>query len=308
MMAKDVNVKENTGYSTDTKVKRVYWGAILAGAIVMLIAMMLLNLLGFGIGIGSIDPTTETNPFQGLGTGTLIWWIISNILAIFAGGYVAGRMAGIPHKQSGILHGILAWCIFTFITLWIYTTAVGTIVSGVGSVISGTFSGLNQVVNVADGSGKSDIAKSINLSEIKTEINQALRELEVRDTVRQLRKDFRMSEGDIMAIFRSIYIEDGNINTEVSRAEIKQAVVQETNLSEEQANRIANILERHAKNIKQEWKTIKQKATRTGEDIASAVSKAAIWSFIALLVGVITAAIGGFAGKPAHFLHEEIFR
>lgn len=45
-------------------------------------------------------------------------------------------------------------------------------------------------------------------------------------------------------------------------------------------------------------KHIAQKAEETAQDVAEAVSKAAIWAFMALLLGVITAALSGYLGKP----------
>lgn len=287
---------ENVAHSNDIKVKRIYWGAIFAGAVVMLVTMMLLNLLGLGIGLGSINPATESQPFQGLGVGALIWWIISNIIAIFAGAFVAGRMAGIPHKQSGMLHGIVAWCVFTFVVIWIYTTAIGTVVSGVGSAVSGTFSGVGDVVKSV---GQSDV-----IEEVRKEVNYALQESGVADTV----KEVQISRSEFRSIVQRLFIKDGEVSTQVSREEVVSAISQETNLSRAQVERVADELEKQSEKLKQRWQEVKQKAEEKGQDVASAASSAAIWAFIGLLIGAITAGIAGGLGRPEHFLHEELRR
>jgi len=54
------------------KVSRISWGAILAGTLTALAVVSMLNLLGLGIGFSTIDPMTENDLLNGLGTGTLI--------------------------------------------------------------------------------------------------------------------------------------------------------------------------------------------------------------------------------------------
>src|SRR5436189_1106352 len=83
-------------------IKRISWGAIIAGVVVALVVQMVFSLLGMGIGMGAIDPM-DTNPVQGLGIGALVWWVASMLISLFTGGYVAGRLAGMPRNEEGIL-------------------------------------------------------------------------------------------------------------------------------------------------------------------------------------------------------------
>lgn len=70
-------------------------GAVFAGIVVTLALQLILGILGLAIGANSINPLQEQNPASGLGTGTVIWFAISTLLALFSGGWVAGRLAGI---------------------------------------------------------------------------------------------------------------------------------------------------------------------------------------------------------------------
>jgi hypothetical protein len=84
---------------------------------------------------------TESDPLNGLGTGTLIWLGLSNLVALFVGGMVAGRMSGYPSKSDGGLHGFLSWALFALVSFFLITSAVGTMVNGLSSAVSGVFGG-----------------------------------------------------------------------------------------------------------------------------------------------------------------------
>lgn len=87
--------------------KRISWSAVFAGVLVAIVVQMLLTLLGLGIGLGTIDPLEERSPMAGLGTGSAIWYIISSLLSLFVGGWIAGRLASAPRLFDGVIHGVL---------------------------------------------------------------------------------------------------------------------------------------------------------------------------------------------------------
>lgn len=91
--------------------KRISWCAVFAGVLVAIVTQMLLTLLGIGIGLGTIDPVQERNPAAGLGIGSAIWYIISSLLSLFLGGWVAGRLASAPRLFDGVVHGVLTLCL-----------------------------------------------------------------------------------------------------------------------------------------------------------------------------------------------------
>src|SRR5689334_10248687 len=76
--------------------KRISWGAIFAGVVIALAVQLVLSLLGIGIGASTIDPLSEQNPGKGLGIGAAVWFVISSLLATYAGAWVAGRLSGAP--------------------------------------------------------------------------------------------------------------------------------------------------------------------------------------------------------------------
>src|SRR5436190_6862240 len=121
--------------------RRISWGAIIAGLIVALVTQILLAMLGVAIGAATIDPIQEQRPLEGLGTGAAIWWIVSSLISLFLGGCVAGRLAGVPRKGDGALHGIVMWGAATLITFLLVGTAIGGLFGGAFSAFKQTSGG-----------------------------------------------------------------------------------------------------------------------------------------------------------------------
>lgn len=128
--------------------RRISWGSIFAGVIVALVVQLLLSLLGLAIGLGSINPMTETDPFSGLGTGALVWWVASMLIALFAGGLAAGRLSGLTVPFDRVLHGFLTFSVYSIVSFFMITTAVGGIISGVGSLVGKSLSYTGQDQNI----------------------------------------------------------------------------------------------------------------------------------------------------------------
>ena len=115
---------------------------------------MLLGLLGAGIGLGTVNTNGGTTPDAGsLGIGAGVWWVVSSIIALGFGGYVAAWLAGIEIKWDGVLHGLITWGIATLLTIYLLSSAVG-------SVIGGGFSAVGSVASSA-GSGMKDAAQPL---------------------------------------------------------------------------------------------------------------------------------------------------
>jgi hypothetical protein len=106
----------------------ISWGAVFAGTVVALVTHLLLTLLGLSVGLGVIGPAEGA--LAEIGIGAAIWWSVSALIALFAGGWVAGRLAAIPRATSGVLHGIVTWGFVTVLSIYLMTTAVGSLIGG----------------------------------------------------------------------------------------------------------------------------------------------------------------------------------
>ncbi|NLE29059.1 MAG: hypothetical protein GX629_05265 [Phycisphaerae bacterium] len=114
--------------------KRISWGAIFAGTFVAVIIQIMLTLLGVAIGLGSISPAEGEIASEALGTGAAIWWIISTLIALFIGGWVAAHFAGVVRTIDGALHGLVTWSL----AMLLIFTMLGTTLGALGTAALGT--------------------------------------------------------------------------------------------------------------------------------------------------------------------------
>ena len=84
--------------------KRVSWGSVFGGVVTVLAVSILLSVLGSSIGLFMFDPFAD-NPVSGIGTTVGIGTALALIVSMVAGGFVAGKLAGV----DGLIHGFLVW-------------------------------------------------------------------------------------------------------------------------------------------------------------------------------------------------------
>lgn len=297
--------------------RRISWGAVFAGLVVALVVQFILSLLGVGIGFGAMDPLQEQNPFSGLGTGALIWWVVSILISLFTGGYVAGRLAGMPRTPDSILHGLLTFSMFTIISTYIITTSVGAVLGGVGGLVGQTLSMAGEGVASAAGSAAGGVESS-DLQNIQSEAMSILRdagvsEQELGRVQNQIEQDTREAGQRILTnpqrtgeeienLIERMAGRADRLMKQVDREDLVNVIQERTGKSREEANRMIDNWESSFENLKQESKqTVRkaeQKAREVSDSVASAISKASIFMFIGLVLGAGAAAVGGKVGEP----------
>jgi hypothetical protein len=114
--------------------RSISWSAVTAGLVVAMVSQILLTMIGVAIGAATIQPTQESNPANGLGTGAAIWWIVTALLSLFIGARVAGKASGVTTRREGGVHGFLMWCTSTVFLFMIAGTMLGG-VFGTGAMM-----------------------------------------------------------------------------------------------------------------------------------------------------------------------------
>ena len=74
--------------------KRVSWGSVFGGVVTVLAVSILLSVLSSSIGLFMFDPFAD-NPVSGIGTTVGIGSAVAVIVRMVAGGFVAGKLAGV---------------------------------------------------------------------------------------------------------------------------------------------------------------------------------------------------------------------
>ena len=275
--------------------KRVSWGAIFAGAVVAAVTHFLLYLFGIGIGLETFDPASEGDTVGGFGVGQGIWLIVSGLIALFAGGWVAGRLAGMPRRTDGGIHGLVTWGVATIVGIYFLTSGIGTVLGGVQSAIAGGASAVGSAVSaVAPQAGEAiqDQLQDVDLSSIQDQAAALARDVattpgDAGEDLEDAIDETLGGPGPVTASDREELVETLAANSDLSEAEARQTVDQ----WETQATQLRNQVEDAAA-------TVRQEAPSVAEDTAEVLGSAALWSSLALLLGAIAATVGGVLGSP----------
>lgn len=132
------SIKE--GVTRRTLVPTLRWGAILAGVAAGLSTQLLLAMLGLASGLSLANVSEGVTP----GSGTLLWSILSLLIAALVGSYVAGRVSGLSRKVDGMLHGVVTWSVSTLLFIMMATSVGGTLLSGIFYDIGQGSAAINQ--------------------------------------------------------------------------------------------------------------------------------------------------------------------
>lgn len=110
---------------------RLSWAAIFAGVVIAVAVQLVLGILGAGIGLTMVDPVEGTTPgAAGFGIGAGLYWLVTTVVALGAGGYAAARVAGVHERFDALVHGLVVWGVTLILTLYLLTSAVGGIIGG----------------------------------------------------------------------------------------------------------------------------------------------------------------------------------
>ncbi|MDQ3190926.1 MAG: hypothetical protein M3Q58_04965 [Bacteroidota bacterium] len=267
----------------------ITWSSVFAGLVIAFIVQFLLTLLGIAIGMSTVQPLSQEFPMEGLGTGAIIWWIVTVLISLYTGGWVAGKFAGSLNTYGKVFHGILTFGMYTIISFWLLTTTVGSVISGVGSVIGETLA--------FAGRGAGELApviaeqmeeRGITMQTIQAEIEAMIAESGVAGTTGAQVED--LASPEVLEAFRQ-YTKTGS---ESDKQALVDVIVSRTEMSRQEAMAEVNRLETRVEEITVE---AEERARLVGAKVSKGISRAAIITFIALVLGAIAAAIGAGIAK-----------
>jgi len=122
---------------------RVRWGPIISGLVVALATQLILSALGAAIGStllsGSGAPRSNA---PGVGSAVGIWSVISLLISLFIGSWVAARACGPMNRNTALLNGAILWATTLALSSWLLANGVS---SAFGIAASNAGEVLNQV-------------------------------------------------------------------------------------------------------------------------------------------------------------------
>ncbi|MCJ2092232.1 MULTISPECIES: PhnA-like protein [unclassified Methylobacterium] len=268
---------------------QVSWGAIFAGATTALVAQVILNMLGVGIGLSSVGMNAADNPAAStLSMSAGIWFVASGIVASLIGGFLAGRLSGKPVGGAAGLHGLVSWSVTTLVVLYLLTSAVGGIVGGAFNGVATTLGGAGNLVGGTVQTAAQAAAPS--LSKITNPLDG------IESTVRQQAsgQDPQAARDAAVAAVRAVLTGDP-AQKQQAETRAADALAKAQGIPADQAKQQ---IQDYEKQYDQAVATAKQKAEAAAVATKSAATQGAFYAALALILGALAAFLGGRLGAP----------
>lgn len=271
---------------------RISWGAILAGAIVAVAVGAMLSILGVAVGASSVDATNAQSPSGStVGIAAGAWLLISNLIGLAVGGYVAARLSGSADGTDSTLHGLSVWGIGYLLSAVLLGNIVAgtasTATQGISSMVGGLGQAAGQATSAASGPA-SRLASQVNPQQIIDRAQNALGGSGGGNPA-AMNSDQRKAEIGQLLTRR---VTDGNLPQQ-DRDRLNQLVAAEYNIPADEANRRLQQVEQQATQTAQ---NAERQAREAADAAATASAVAAYWAFAAMLLGAGAAVLGARMG------------
>ena len=216
----------------------------------------------------------ETSSPEAYGIGAAVWWLITGLVSLFIGGWVAGRLGWLPQKLDRVLHGLTTWALFYVVMFWLVTTTLSTVVGGGLSTLGRAASGAAQAAGQAASSPQVQQEarqQGLSLDAIRQEITKALG----ADTGQQ---------ADLGQLASAVSDYLGGNRTPAERQKAVQQIAQATGKSEAEADKMLTDLEQKT-----------EQAKETTEEVATVTGVSFIGIAVSMLLGAVAAMLGSLA-------------
>ena len=309
---RSLGMNTDRGYTDDVSViadplkgfKSISWSAVFAGVVVAMVLQVVMGLLGIGIGAANVNPMYEADPMSGLGISASVWFAVSGLIALFGGGWVAGRLAGIPRAVDSALHGFIAWGLATLVVVYLLGTTLGTLTGGAFRILGGSIAAVTSSVGAAASaagpsvldSAKSQLNKngiSMDLSDLQNEATTLLQQTGKPE----LNPDNLKGQSVTDIVTRFSNSPEATLNA-VDRQAVTNVIMARTGKSQEEADQVVASLQQKYQDARAKYEQAKvqaeQKAREIGQKSAEGIARGALWSVLAILLGAVAASSGGY--------------
>ncbi len=265
---------------------RLSWGAIFAGVVIAVAVQLVLGILGAGIGLTMVDPVEGTTPgAAGFGIGAGIYWLLTTVLALGAGGFAAARVAGVHERFDALVHGLVVWGVTLILTLYLLTSAVGGIIGGAFRTVGAVAGAAGSTVGAAAPAAAS--VAGVDASDVRSEAAAYLSDAPsdpAQMTAEQAQKEIAR---ELPALAR------GGSDGQQAERRIVDIVAAQRKISRPEA-------QAQVTRAKQQFAATKEKTIETAKSATDkAAGAAAGTSFVLVLALLVGAAASGFGATAA---------
>ena len=269
------------------------WGAVLAGLAIAMALNVFFAEIGLWMNLGIIDRQSSAGAIVAVNA---IAWVLSGLVALFAGAWVAGRMTSARTVTEGSLHGIAVWAAGAVVALLLAFSAAGVIGGGMIALVGKGLAGAGELAQVA----------LPRWDDIREELDGALVQRDagagaVAAGGRELAADEETRIRDRSRIFelagRHFALESGPASA-AEREELVQLISARAGLSKPAAEQTLAQWERVWNGAVQRYETAKAEALQAAEVARRTARAAAAWAAVAMLLSAVVAlASGGYGAR-----------
>jgi len=116
----------------------VNWSAIWVGTLAAMAVALIIGLVGIAVGAHVVGVENRVVDLHKVGLGALVFSIAAAFFAFVAGGWVAGKIAGILHSEPAMLHGAIVWLLSVPLLMAMMALGGGSFYGGGYSGLAGT--------------------------------------------------------------------------------------------------------------------------------------------------------------------------
>jgi hypothetical protein len=325
-------------------IRRVSWGAIFAGTAIAMALMVFFTTLGLGIGAASVDPLYDENPVSGLPIASAIYIVVTQIVSLFVGGYIAARLAGIPRTPSALIHGAAVWAVSTLVLAYLASAGAGAAFGAATTVLkngaqAAVSAGRAVLPEDVDLPNPAEIAAGVSIEDLPPEVQTALRRQgitaqNVRSEARDAFRDVLSQEeqqnavqaaqsaavdairtpgdipSDVNQLIDRLFGGPDAVLSEEDRQEALTTIEERFGITPEEAEQFLASAEEQAEEaaaqVEQSVEAARQQATEAAQAASSALSTAAFLLAVASILGLAAALAGGRAGKPDDMIGDRV--
>lgn len=271
----------------------VSWPAILAGGAVALGSQIALSQLCVGLGLALWN---VEGPASGIAFGTAIAWVLSGLVSLFFGGWVAGRLARRVSPGESMLHGAVAWSLTAVVGAVVAVTVAGALAGSTAMIVGkGIGVGVGAVTEVAKvvapswDTVKDDLSAAIGRVDSKSgEASGAAApggENRMADRARLM---------ELMG--KSFDVDSTTALQAPEKEELVVLLASQTGVSRDAAAKAYSQWEKQWLGMVEKYEAAKLSALEAAKAAKSYAAQAALWAFIAMLLGVVATVAGSYLG------------
>jgi hypothetical protein len=265
----------------------ISWGAVVAGALIGLVVQLILNMVGIGVGLSTVNAVAGDSPSaSSISMGAGLWWVISGIIAAGIGGYLAGRLSGKPSHSTTAYHGLISWALSVLVVVYLVSSAASGLVGGAFSGATTMLGGAGKAIGDSAQTAVQAAAPSLNsMNDPMSRIVDQVRSSSGGQDPAALR------DAAATSVRGALSGDPGQQAAATDKA--AEALAKAQNIPVDQAK--AQIVQ-YQQQYKEMVAKTKEQAKEAADATARTVSRGALFAALALLLGALAAFFAGQAG------------